>query len=100
MKDFGGADGECACGRRRSDGRARLRAAWAVARPREGLQEHPVRPIDKIGEGAIGNQPSVMQMTQLLAQRAEYLGVNDFSVNPSHVTFEYDAKLSSKTSTN
>ena len=29
-----------------------------------------MRPIDKIGEGAIGNQPSVMQMTQLLTQRA------------------------------
>ena len=70
MKDVGGADGECACGRRRSDGRARLRAAWAVARPREGLQEDPVRPIDMIGEGAIGNQPSVVQMSQLLTQRA------------------------------
>ena len=29
-----------------------------------------MRPIDMIGEGAIGNQPSVMQMTQLLTQRA------------------------------
>ena len=42
---------ERTCRRRRSDGRARIRAAWAVAWRREGRLE---RPVQTVGKKAIG----------------------------------------------
>ena len=55
-----------ACVRRRSDGRARIRAGWAIPRPREGLAERPVRVGTDLRKSAIGHQPFVTQMTHIL----------------------------------
>jgi hypothetical protein len=53
------AGGERTCRRCRSDGRARLRAAWAMARPREGRLERAVPTFGKARKSPIGNQPVV-----------------------------------------
>ena len=62
-----------ACERCPRDGRARIRAGWAVAGPRKGLLEPPVRSVGRGARSVFRNQPLVTQMSELLTQRAQHI---------------------------